>query len=222
MHFEHSRTRVKICGITDPADARAAVAAGADALGFVFHKPSSRFVTPERAAGIISELPAFVDAVGVVVDLGPAELDNIARVSGIGYFQFHGSEDPETCEGAGLPFLKALRVRPEFDIRSQAQRYGRAKGLLLDAFVRDMVGGTGSTFDWSLIPADLAAPVFLAGGLSVDNVAAAVRAVRPYGVDVSSGVERAPGLKEHGRIMEFMRSVRDADCQTTHARQADR
>lgn len=218
MHFDSLRTRVKVCGIVDPGDARAAVAGGADALGFVFHRSSSRYVPPERAAEMIRELPAFVDAVGVVVDLGPAELDNIARVSGIGYFQFHGSEDPQTCEAAGLPFLKALRVKADTDIHSSAEPYSRARGLLLDAFVQDLPGGTGSTFDWSRIPASMPAPVFLAGGLTVDNVADAIRAVRPFGVDVSSGVEQSPGVKDPDRIMKFMRSVRDADQQTRLAR----
>lgn len=211
MHFDRLRTRVKICGIADPEDARAAVAGGADALGFVFHKPSARYVPPERAREIISELPAFVDAVAVVVDLAPAELDNIARVSGIGYFQFHGSEEPEICEAAGLPFLKALRVGPDTDIRAEGERYGRARGLLLDAFVQDVPGGTGDTFDWSRVPADMPAPVFLAGGLTVGNVAEAVRLVRPYGVDVSSGVECSPGAKDPAKITKFLREVWDAD-----------
>lgn len=211
MHFDNLRTRVKICGIVDPGDARAAVASGADALGFVFHRPSARYVSPERAAEIIAGLPAFVDAVGVVVDLEPPELDNIARVSGIGYFQFHGSEDPRTCEAAGLPFLKALRVKSDTDIAAGAEPYGGARGLLLDAFVEDVPGGTGSTFDWSRVPADLPAPVFLAGGLDAGNVAGALRAVRPYGVDVSSGVERSPGAKDPAKITNFLRSVWDAD-----------
>lgn len=202
----------------NPDDARAAVDGGADALGFVFHRPSARYIAPERAAEIIGTLPAFVDAVGVVVDLAPAELHNIARVSGIGYFQFHGSEDPQACAAAGLPFLKALRVRPDTDILPGAERYSRARGLLLDAFVQDVVGGTGSTFDWSRIPAAMPAPVFLAGGLTVGNVADAVRSVRPYGVDVSSGVERSPGSKDPDKITKFIRSVWDADHQTRHAR----
>lgn len=211
MHFDRLRTRVKICGIANPEDARAAVAGGADALGFVFHGPSARYVSPQQAGEIISGLPAFVDTVAVVVDLAPAELDNIARVSGVDYFQFHGREDPETCEAAGLPFLKALRVQPGTDIRAEAERYGRARGLLLDAFVEDIPGGTGDTFDWSWIPAAMPAPVFLAGGLTVDNVAEAVRVVRPYGVDVSSGVERSPGAKDPAKITNFLRSVWDAD-----------
>lgn len=218
MHFDRLRTRVKICGIVDPDDARAAVAGGADALGFVFHEPSARYVPPERAGEIVRGLPAFVDAVGVVVDLEPAELDNIARVSGVGYFQFHGGEDPRICEAAGLPFLKALRVKADTDIRSDAERYSRARGLLLDAFVRDVPGGTGDTFDWSRIPASMPAPVFLAGGLTVDNVADAVRTVRPYGVDVSSGVERSPGAKDPEKINRFLRSVWDADQRIRHAR----
>jgi phosphoribosylanthranilate isomerase len=218
MQFDRMRTRVKICGITDPEAADVAVAGGADALGFVFHKPSARYIPPQKAAEIISGLPAFVDTVGVVVDLEPGELDNIARASGVGYFQFHGNEIPETCEAAGLPFLKALRVKPDTDIRADAERYARARGLLLDAFVQDVPGGTGSTFDWSWIPAALPAPVFLAGGLTADNVAEAVLSVRPYGVDVSSGVERSPGVKDPDKITRFLRSVWDADRQERHAR----
>lgn len=195
------------------ADARAAVAAGADALGFVFHRPSSRYVSPEKAAEIIGGLPAFVDAVGVVVDLGPAELDNIARVAGIDYFQFHGSEPPQACAAAGLPFLKALRVTAGMDIRAGADRYAAARGLLLDAYVEDLPGGTGDTFDWSRIPSSLPVPIFLAGGLTVDNVGRAIRVVRPYCVDVSSGVERGPGVKDADRIARFLRSVTEADYQ---------
>lgn len=218
MPFDRQRTRVKICGIGTPDDALAAVAGGADALGFVFHAPSARYVAPERAAEIIGGLPAFVDAVGVVVDLAPAELDNIARVSGIDCFQFHGAEDPQTCEAVGLPYLKALRVKPDMDIRAWAEPYHRARGVLLDAFAESAPGGTGSAFDWSRIPDAMPAAVFLAGGLTVDNVAGAVRAVRPYGVDVSSGVERAPGEKDHDKITEFLRSVWDADYGIRHAR----
>ncbi|HSH43729.1 MAG TPA: phosphoribosylanthranilate isomerase [Arenicellales bacterium] len=218
MQSDYLRTRVKICGITDPGDARAAVAAGADALGFIFHRPSARYIAPERAAEIIAGLPAFVDTVGVVVDLDRDELDNIARVSGIGYFQFHGSEDPQACEAAGLPYLKALRVGPGTDIRAAAQSYRGARGLLLDAFDENIKGGTGRTFDWSRIPGGLPVPVILAGGLTVDNVAAAMRAVRPYGVDVSSGVERSPGNKDHDKIDSFLRSVWNADHQSRHAR----
>ena len=215
------RTRVKICGIVDAGDAHAAVAGGADALGFVFHEPSVRYITPERAGQIIRQLPAFVDTVGVVVDLGPAELDNIAHASGIRYFQFHGNEDPRSCAAAGLPFLKAVRIRPDTDIAASADRYAGAKGLLLDAFAEDLAGGTGSTFDWSRIPASLPVPVFLAGGLNAANVANAIRRVRPYGVDVSSGVERSPGVKDPGKITEFLRTVMDVDSGLRQARRTD-
>lgn len=208
------RTRVKICGIVEPEDAGAAVAAGADALGFVFHRPSGRYVDPARAAEIIQGLPAFVEAVGVVVDLDRADLDNIARVSGIDYFQFHGDEEPDFCVAAGLPFLKALRVRPDTDIRAVAERYGAARGILLDAFVRDLPGGTGCAFDWSRVPDALPAPLFLAGGLDAGNVAEGIRQVRPYGVDVSSGVERSPGRKNPDEIRRFVLAVSGADAQT--------
>lgn len=215
------RTRVKICGIVDPDDARVAVEGGADALGFVFYRPSVRYVAPERAAAIIRKLPAFVDAVGVVVDLGREELDNIARTSGIHYFQFHGDEDPRLCEAAGLPYLKALRIRSDTDVRSNAARYAGAKALLLDAFAENLAGGTGTTFDWSRIPERLPAPVFLAGGLNVDNVAEAVARVRPFGVDVSSGVESSPGVKNPARIVEFLRTVAETDYQLRQTRPED-
>ncbi|MGA8261772.1 MAG: phosphoribosylanthranilate isomerase [Arenicellales bacterium] len=215
------RTRVKICGIKNAGDARAAVAGGADALGFVFHKPSVRYISPDRAAEIISELPAFVDTVGVVVDLEAAELDNIARASGIRYFQFHGDEDPRFCAAAGLPFLKAVRIRPDTDIAASADRYAGAKGLLLDAFAEDLAGGTGNTFDWSRIPAALPVPLFLAGGLNAGNVANAIRRVRPYGVDVSSGVEGLPGVKDPGKIIEFLRTVMEIDSELRQARRTD-
>lgn len=211
------RTRVKICGITRERDARAAVKAGADALGFVFHRPSSRYVDPAAAGDIIRTLPAFVEAVGVVVDLPGAELDNLARVSGVDYFQFHGDESPAACRAVGLPYLKALRVRPDSDIRAYAERYSDARGLLLDAYVQDMPGGTGDSFDWSWIPEALPLPVFLAGGLNADNVGDAIRSAATYGVDVSSGVESSPGIKEAGKIVRFVEKVADAD----HIQQQD-
>lgn len=205
------RTRVKICGITSADDARSAVAAGADALGFVFHRPSERWVAPERVREIRRTLPAFVATVGVVVDLDATELDNMARVSGIDYFQFHGREAPSFCESIGVPYLKALRVQADTDVAQEAGRYNAAAGLLLDAFAEDLPGGTGRVFDWSCIPATLPVPVILAGGLSTANVGAAIQAVRPYAVDVSSGVERRPGVKDPQRIIQFLRSVHAAD-----------
>lgn len=215
------RTRIKICGIVDPDDARVAVEAGADALGFVFYRPSGRYVDPARAGEIIRRLPAFMDAVGVVVDLEPDELDNIARVSGIDYFQFHGGEDPETCEAAGRPYLKALRVKPDTDIHPIARGYTGARAILLDTFVQEVPGGTGSTFDWSRIPASLPVPVFLAGGLNVENVAEAVRIVRPYGVDVSSGVEQSPGKKDPDKIRQFVRAVSESDAHSNHSKPSE-
>lgn len=212
------RTRVKICGITREQDARAAVRAGADALGFVFHRHSARYVDPAAAGDIIRGLPAFVDAVGVVVDLPAAELDNLARLSGVSYFQFHGDEPPAACREVGLPYLKALRVKPDSDIRVYAERYADARGLLLDAYVRDLPGGTGDSFNWSWIPQELPLPVFLAGGLNGDNVSDAIRSAGTYGVDVSSGVERSPGVKDADKIVRFLESVADADRSQQQAR----
>ncbi|MBS1270754.1 MAG: N-(5'-phosphoribosyl)anthranilate isomerase [Gammaproteobacteria bacterium] len=207
---------MKICGIADAENARGAAQGGADALGFVFHKPSVRYIAPAHAGEIIQELPPFVDAVGLVVDLEPEDLDNIARLSGIDYFQFHGNEDPWVCKASGLPFLKALRIKPGMDIQASSDLYTGARGLLLDTFVHDLPGGTGDTFDWSRIPDSLSSPVFLAGGLNVDNVAQAIRTVRPYGVDVSSGVEQSPGVKDPDRIAKFLQSVLDADYHSRH------
>ncbi len=203
------RVRTKICGITRPEDALAAVASGADALGFVFWAPSPRAVTPAQAAAIIAALPPFVTAVGLFVDADDATI-GAARGAGCHLLQFHGNESPADCARHGLPWMKAIRVRPGVDLHAAARDYGAAGAcaLLLDAWVEGVPGGTGARFDWSLIPHDLPLPVVLAGGLAPDNVGDAIRAVRPWAVDVSGGVEAGKGIKDHARVAAFIEGVR--------------
>ncbi len=205
------RVRIKICGITRLEDSQAAVDLGVDALGFVFWPQSPRFIAPERAAAIIRRLPPFVTAVGLFVD--PADADVAAALdAGCDLLQFHGDESPAQCAEQSArhhrPWIKALRVNAATDLRAAAQRYVGARALLLDAFVDGVPGGTGSRFDWTLIPRDLALPVVLAGGLTPGNVGDAIRMVRPFAVDVSGGVEAAKGIKDRARMAAFIEGAR--------------
>lgn len=204
-------TAVKICGITRIEDADAAARCGAHAIGLVFHEPSPRHVSVAQAAAIVRSLPPFVMPVGLFVD-APAQRvrDTLARVP-LPLLQFHGDEPPEYCASFGVAYLKAVRVAANVDLVEYARTYREAKGLLLDAYVAGVHGGTGTAFDWRLIPAQLPLPVVLSGGLTPDNVAQAVRTVRPRAVDVSSGVEAAKGIKDHGKIAAFIAGVRNAD-----------
>ena len=204
-------TAVKICGITRVEDGLAAAHAGAHAVGLVFHRASPRCVEIGRARAIVERLPPFVAAVGLFVDPQPDDVARILREVRLSLLQFHGDEAPEVCARFGLPYLKACRVAGGTDLLQYAALHRSAKGLLLDAYVTDAHGGTGRSFDWSMIPRDLPLPVVLAGGLTSSNVGEAIRVVRPWAVDVSSGVEREPGVKDAGKIAAFMRGVRDAD-----------
>ncbi len=205
-----SRTRIKICGLTRPEDVRAAVEAGADAIGFVFYPPSPRAVDTERAAALAALLPPFVTAVGLFVNPAPAHVaDVLARVP-LQLLQFHGDESEADCARYGRPWIKAARMRPGVDLLEFASCHPRASGILVDAFV-DGYGGGGRTFDWSLIPAGFGRPLVLSGGLDADNVGEAIRRVRPWAVDVSSGVESAKGIKDAAKIAAFIAGVRDAD-----------
>lgn len=191
-------------------DALAAVDAGADAIGLVFYPPSPRAVTVLQARAIIAALPPFVTTVGLFVNATRCELNETLEAVALDLLQFHGDESPEDCDGYHRPFIKALRVRPGDDIAAACRTYAKASGLLLDAYVPGVPGGTGEAFDWSLIPEDLAKPVILAGGLTPDNVAQAIAQVRPYAVDVSGGVELRKGIKDHDKVRAFMRAVRGA------------
>ncbi len=206
------RTRIKICGITEPSLARAAADAGADAIGLVFHDASPRAVDAERARAIAQSVPAFVTVVGLFVNREAAAVrDVLARVP-LGMLQFHGDEPPGFCDQFGLPWMRAFRVVPGVDLLECESRFVRAAALLLDAHVPGQFGGTGTPFDWSLVPATHSRPVVLSGGLDPGNVGRAVREVRPWAVDVSSGVEVRRGVKDPRLIEEFVRSVKDADA----------
>jgi len=204
-------TAVKICGITRPEDALAAARAGAHAVGLVFYAKSPRHILPERAAEIIRVLPPFVTTVGLFVNATAEEVRATLAGVPVALLQFHGDETPEFCASFGVPYIKAAKVRPGVDLLQYARDYRSAKGLLLDAFVEGSHGGTGSTFDWALIPDQLPLPLILAGGLHQDNVADAIRRVHPWAVDVSSGVEAAKGIKDAAKISAFIRGVRNAD-----------
>ncbi|TRX75716.1 phosphoribosylanthranilate isomerase [Pseudomonas mangiferae] len=203
-----SAVRCKICGITRVEDALAAAEAGADAIGLVFYSRSPRAVNIRQARAIIAALPPFVTTVGLFVDASRCELNETLDAVPLDLLQFHGDETPEHCEGYHRPYIKALRVRPGEDIAATARSYSGASGILLDAFVAGVPGGTGETFDWSLIPADLPKPLILAGGLAPGNVAEAIRQVRPYAVDVSGGVEASKGIKDAEKVRAFLREVR--------------
>lgn len=204
-------TAVKICGITRPEDALAAAYCGAHAIGLVFYRPSPRYVAPEKARDIIRMLPPFVTTVGLFVDAPAEEVREVLSVAPVNLLQFHGAETPDFCRCFSIPYLKAVRVRPGVDLLQYASDYHDAKALLLDAFVDGTHGGTGAAFDWNLVPQGLPLPVVLSGGLNADNVSNAIRKVRPWAVDVSSGVETGKGIKDAVKIAAFMSGVRNAD-----------
>jgi len=206
------RVRSKICGITRVEDALATVEAGADAIGLVFYAKSPRAVSVEQAAEIVQALPPFVTSVGLFVNMPREQLLAVLQQVPLDLLQFHGDESPAECEGYGRPYIKALRVRPGENVAAAMAPYAGARGILLDTFVEGVPGGTGAAFDWSLVPQGVARPIILAGGLEAHNVAAAIRQVRPYAVDVSGGVEASKGIKDAGKIRAFVKSVRDTQC----------
>ena len=203
-------TRVKICGITRVQDGIAAALAGADAIGLVFAAESPRHVTPEQAHTIARALPPFVATVALFVNPSVAEVDAVLKTVRPDVLQFHGEEAPQFCRAFGVPWLKAFRVRPGVDLLQSVVSYADARGWLLDAWSPAAHGGTGARFDWDLIPRDLPRPVVLAGGLNPANVAEAVRRVRPWAVDVSSGVEAGKGIKDAALIAAFIKETRNA------------
>lgn len=205
-------TRIKICGITRSEDALACAHAGVDAIGLVFYSPSPRHVAAAQAAAIVRALPPFITTVGLFVNPAAEQVEALLNEVHLDVLQFHGDEPPEFCAGFGIPYLKAIRVKAGVDLVQCAIRYQKAQGLLLDAYVEGTPGGTGLSFDWALIPPGLPLPVILSGGLEPANVADAVRRVRPWAVDVSSGVEASKGIKDAAKIAAFIEGVRKG-CQ---------
>jgi phosphoribosylanthranilate isomerase len=204
------KTRIKICGLTREEDVDAAVAAGADAIGFVFYPPSPRYITPQRAAELARRIPPFVDVVGLFVNEAPEFVRAACEALPINVLQFHGDEDAAYCRQFARPYLRAARVRPGLDLVEFASSFPDARGVLLDAFVEGY-GGGGHVFDWTLIPSNLPSYLVLSGGLTADNIGDAIRRVRPVAVDVSSGVEAGKGIKDHSKIAAFVAAVRKAD-----------
>jgi len=208
------RTRVKICGITRVEDMRAAVDAGADAIGLVFYPPSPRAVTAEQAADIVAQTPAFVTTVGLFVDPTVEQVKGVLEQVHLDMLQFHGDEEEAFCCSFQRPFSKAIRMREGTDLVAEMKRWQRARGILVDAFVEGVPGGTGVAFDWSLLPQASVVPLILAGGLTPDNITRAIEQARPFAVDVSGGVEQKDasgkslgGIKSADAIEQFMRGV---------------
>jgi phosphoribosylanthranilate isomerase len=204
-------TRIKICGITRAQDVSAVASNGADALGLVFYETSPRHVSLQQAAQLARAVPPFVTVVGLFVNPTVDYVREVLAKVSLDVLQFHGEETPEFCQQFGKPYLKAIRVKAGVDLIQCASRYAGAQGLLLDAYIEGTQGGTGESFDWSLIPQNLPLPVILSGGLHAGNVAAAIRQVQPYAVDVSSGVEAAKGIKDAAKIAAFINEVKRAD-----------
>ena len=212
------RTRVKICGITRVEDARACADLGADAIGLVFYPPSPRCLGIDQARALRDALPAFVQSVALFVNPSEAEVRRVLEGVRPAMLQFHGEESAAFCQGFGLPYLKAIRVRSDAvspgdgggALLEYAQSFLGAAGWLFDSHVEEY-GGVGARFDWALLPKALARPLVLSGGLAPDNVGEAVRRVRPWAVDVSSGVESAKGIKDAAKIAAFITEVRNAD-----------
>jgi phosphoribosylanthranilate isomerase len=202
--------RVKICGITSREDAWVAVEAGVDALGFIFVEGTPRWIEPDAAAAIVVEMPPFVTTVGVFVNRIPEEVESIAASSGISLAQLHGTEPPEECGRLRVPFVKAIRIRGEADVAAM-HRYKQARAFLLDTYVPDRHGGTGRRFPWEIAArAARESRIILSGGLTPETVAKAVAQVRPYAVDVCSGVESSPGRKDHRKVREFIEQAKQA------------
>lgn len=206
-------TRVKICGLTRVQDVKMAAAYGADALGLVFYQPSPRAVTIEQAQVLAAAVPPFVTLVGLFVDAQPDYVNEVLRQVPLDLLQFHGDEEDRYCQSFDKPYLKAIRVKAQTDLVQCAANYRCARGLLLDAHVPGVPGGTGVSFDWSLIPApsQRSLPVILSGGLTAENAAQGIHRVHPWAVDVSSGVEQSKGIKDEARTARFMQEIKQAN-----------
>ncbi|MGI0119913.1 phosphoribosylanthranilate isomerase [Zooshikella sp. RANM57] len=201
------RTRIKICGITQPDDAVFTVAAGVDAIGLVFYPKSPRAVSIVQAQAIVGKVPGFVTVTGLFVDASAEFVWQHLEVIPLGLLQFHGNEPAEFCEQFKRPYIKAIRVQPGMDINAVIGQYKTACGILLDSYQPGVPGGTGTCFDWQAIPNDLEQPLIMAGGLTPENVRQAIQTLHPFAVDVSGGVEISKGVKDHQKILAFVREV---------------
>ncbi|MCZ6802831.1 MAG: phosphoribosylanthranilate isomerase [Proteobacteria bacterium] len=202
-----NRTRVKICGITKLEDAKVAIEAGADAIGFVFYENSPRYVTINIAKQITNNIPPFLNCVGLFVDAAEGYIREVLNQVAIDTLQFHGQESEQTCALYNRPYIKAVRMSEDIDIAQRIVEYSSASAILVDTYVKDVPGGTGISFDWSMIPKGLTKPIILAGGLDEGNVKSAISQVQPYAVDVSGGVESKTGIKDSNKIKNFIREA---------------
>lgn len=207
------RTRIKICGITRVEDGLQAAQLGVDALGLVFYVKSPRCVSTEQAQKICAALPGFITTVALFLNPDKSLVKQVLSEVNIDLLQFHGTESPEFCESFGKPYIKALGIKGVDDIETLFNQYSSARSILLDSHGSGDAGGTGEVFDWDAIPEKLRRKIILAGGLKPDNVAPAIQQVRPYAVDLSSGVESAPGIKDFELMMRLMQQVKRIDCE---------
>lgn len=213
----YGRTRIKMCGITRKKDAVAGIEAGLDALGFIFYEKSPRNVTSDFVRKVVADVPPFIDCVGVFVDRDRKEVEEIVEYCGLSHAQLHGKEKPKYCErlerfASPCRVIKAFRVGKKSSGSEFSPYDDVVRGYLLDTYVKDNAGGTGKTFDWNVIQGlNLQRPVILAGGLNPENVVQAIKSVKPYGVDVNSGVEVEPGIKDHSKLYDFVSKVRQTD-----------
>lgn len=201
------RIRTKICGITCLEDALQAIHSGADALGFVFYEASPRYVSVKSAADICRNLPPFVSKVGLFVNAEASTVQSVIDEVGLDLLQFHGDEQEKTCVKYKVPYIKAIRIRGQNDFSQAEQQFHSSLGILVDTYKPGIPGGTGESFDWSLLPEKRSKPLILAGGLNENNVYQAIQSVRPYAVDVSGGVEQAKGKKNHNTVTQFLNEV---------------
>ena len=206
-----TRTRVKICGFTRSEDVVAAASLGVDAIGLVFYPPSPRHIDIAKALEIVSVLPAFTTTVALFADADEQQICRILEQVPIDLIQFHGDEPPQACRIYGKPYIKAVRMQAGIDIAALADKYHDAAGLLLDAYHPGTKGGTGSQFDWAMIPGECHLPIILAGGLTPENAKLAVQSVKPYALDVSSGVELSKGIKDVDKMTAFLTEVVEGD-----------
>ncbi|HIB83879.1 MAG TPA: phosphoribosylanthranilate isomerase [Chromatiaceae bacterium] len=202
---------MKICGITRVEDGLLAAKLGADAIGLVFYPPSPRAVSADQASEIVAALPPFITVTALFVNADIDAIDQVLGSVAVDLLQFHGDEDADFCRQVGMPYIKAIRMRPDLDVCQSADDYADARGLLLDSYQAGVPGGTGARFDWDRIPENLDFPLILAGGLNADNVAQAIDIVSPWAVDVSGGVETSKGIKSSQKLGAFFRSVARAD-----------